>query len=165
MYWLSADSLCSATHNDYLPNEQSPAPFGQLELDFDLGHTQRHAGATPASSVQQSDAPNTRFTCPHCDKGYTTKKSLAVGYPLFGVNPLLMSPERHLTATKTACAQKHVPQVQSTEDRQKPRWGCSRCGKDYASISSVEVCRDNSFDRLVLTKSAAPHQQVLLEDL
>ena len=115
--------LTSSTINGYhLDANQELAAATHLGEDFKI-------------SDQKVDAKSS-FDCPHCDKSYTTKKSLSVRYALIHILYMLTTLQRHLSNADNTCAKQRHVQAPS-----KLRWACSRCGKDCATIHSVEVSR------------------------
>jgi transcription elongation factor Elf1 len=132
------EAMDSATNDDHLEIGQEFA-----------------AAARPGEDVTTDDQeldPKTNFDCPHCDKFYKTKKSLSVRLILIYVQNLLTTSQRHLSSTDNACAKQRLVQAQF-----KPRWACSRCGKDCTTSQSVEASHGIVLSGLSLTPILAPY--------
>lgn len=124
-----------------------------------------HKAATGSPDTSGDDrASKLLFECQYCGKSYSSKKKLHVGddfvSSLYFTDPF----ERHArdTGTATACAKQRLFQK---EFPPKPRWACSRCGKDCTTTSSVEVTYETKLRNILLTLGLAPHQQIVLEVL
>ncbi|KAF1357703.1 hypothetical protein EJ07DRAFT_157405 [Lizonia empirigonia] len=107
----------------------------RLQDDQELADATHSEGEDALTDDQDSDS-KLYFKCQHCSSLYTSQKSL----------------NRHLGGKRTTCAKKHAAQAEHSasqsepsksqpepsKNRSKPRWACSRCGKDCATTQSVE---------------------------
>src|SRR5690242_3234787 len=102
---------------------------------------QEHEAATESAHTSGDDrASKLLFECQYCDKSYSSKKKLTVGDPFISSLYCTDLFKRHVKGTGTACAKQRIFQEKIPP---KPRWACSRCGKDCTTASSVEVTYGN----------------------